>query len=287
MLICCPCRDRVPAGTQRRRRSTIPPPEIRSCSPLSYPGSKSRILGTLLKHIPPDTRELVSPFVGGGALELALAHQGVRVIAYDVWDHLVNFWQQCLRSPAEVARRVRQHGPPVERAMHMRFREELKRPVSRRVSAVERAARFYIVNRGAFGGLMVRGTFGGKSGKQLTQASIERLAAMRPPPEMTVRQSSFEESIPKHPDAFLFCDPPYVGHEDVYGDPDAVFDHEHLAELLLERRGPWLLTCGEHDLIRELYSTPGVTIVPIVYAGKVRACKRDRRRDLIISRGPS
>ncbi len=214
-----------------------------------------------------------------------MARMGVRVIAYDAWEHLVRFWREVLRDPQAVASHVQRHGPAIRREQFLRFREALGAEEDPSLPALERAARFYIVNRCCFGGLMSRGSWQADRATLPIQAatSLHRACGAMP---LTVEVAAFEESIPRHPNAFLFCDPPYVGHEDVYSDRQPVFDHRMLASMLLERAGPWLLTYGDHPLVRRLYGVRGVQVISLVYGGCIRGTRPAQRRDLLIVRGP-
>ena len=63
-------------------------------SPLRYAGGKSLGVGYVLERLPGNIERLVSPFMGGGSVEIACAREiGVRVMGYDVFDVLVNYWQ--------------------------------------------------------------------------------------------------------------------------------------------------------------------------------------------------
>ncbi len=63
-------------------------------SPLRYGGGKSLAVGLILEHFPNDTTRLVSPFMGGGSVEIASALElNLEVKAFDIFDILVNFWQ--------------------------------------------------------------------------------------------------------------------------------------------------------------------------------------------------
>ena len=259
-------------------------PTRRHPSPLTYPGGKARILDLLLQHIPPSTEIVISPFIGGGALELTLANRGIQVMAYDKRAHLVDFRKAWLHSPAEIAERVRSYGPPVTREVHLRLRDELRHPIDHSVPRAERAARFYVINHNCWGGLMVRGTDCGPH-SNVSSAAISHLQQDVPPRKLRVSCESFELSIPRHPDEFLFCDPPYMGGERVYGDPRASFDHEQLRDVLVSRSGPWLLTYGDHPEVRRLYEGGGRKLLPAAYRGQIRGSNASGRRDLIISSG--
>ena len=63
-------------------------------SPLRYPGGKSRAA----KHLVPmieamGVTKMVSPFFGGGSVELECAARGIRVHGYDLFRPVVCVWQ--------------------------------------------------------------------------------------------------------------------------------------------------------------------------------------------------
>ena len=51
---------------------------------------------------PKATTDIFSPFLGGGSIEINLAHRGYTVHAYDNYAPLVNFWQHWLNDPEAV-----------------------------------------------------------------------------------------------------------------------------------------------------------------------------------------
>ena len=67
---------------------------------LRYAGGKSLAVGDIMEHIPNDVEKVVSPFIGGGSLEVALSKElGIKVIGYDLFDLLVNFWNIQVKRP--------------------------------------------------------------------------------------------------------------------------------------------------------------------------------------------
>lgn len=65
-----------------------------SKSPLRYGGGKSLAVGLIVEHFPDDIKRLISPFMGGGSVEIASAVElDLEVKAFDIFDILVNFWQ--------------------------------------------------------------------------------------------------------------------------------------------------------------------------------------------------
>ena len=48
----------------------------------------------------PDVDRVVSPFFGGGSVEIAISQKlGLEVIGYDIFDILVNYWQHQIAEP--------------------------------------------------------------------------------------------------------------------------------------------------------------------------------------------
>ncbi len=73
--------------------------EFSSRSPLRYPGGKTRGVNLITGFFPKDLKTILSPFFGGGSIELFLAARGVQVLGYDIFLPLVEFWQ-CLQIDA-------------------------------------------------------------------------------------------------------------------------------------------------------------------------------------------
>ncbi|WP_406831686.1 DNA adenine methylase [Wolbachia endosymbiont (group A) of Anomoia purmunda] len=61
--------------------------------------------------------------------------------------------------------------------------------------------------------------------RRFTPSSIERLAKFSIK-NLTVDLADFKKSIPKHANDFLYCDPPYLIDQKLYGKRGKDFDHE-------------------------------------------------------------
>ena len=217
-----------------------------SRSPLRYPGGKSRAVAQLLPFFPEQPGELCSPFIGGGSLELALAARGWRVHGYDALGPLVDFWQCLLTTPQALADEVERYHP-LSRERFYRLQEE------RFESQLERAAVFYVLNRASFSGSTMSGGMS-PGHPRFTKSSIERLRSFTAP-TVTVEQADFRDSIPKHPTATIYADPPYPDAKSLYGrrgDLHDGFDHDGLRELLRSRDN-WVLSCSDCPQVRRMY----------------------------------
>ena len=82
-----------------------------SRSPLRYPGGKTRGIAHIVRYFPKGITEMMSPFFGGGSVELFMTAQGVKVTGYDVFTSLVEFWQCLLESPSALAKEIEKWYP--------------------------------------------------------------------------------------------------------------------------------------------------------------------------------
>ena len=233
-------------------------------SPLRYPGGKTRAVKHILPHIPEDITELCSPFLGGGSLELAVADRGPQVYGYDIFQPLTNFWHHLLRTPMSLSiltdcyRTTNGVLRGLTRHDFLQFKQDL---MSKPATSIVDAAKFYALNRSSFSGATLSGGYSKQAAyKRFTNSSILRLWKFEVY-NFEVEKAGFKESIPKHPDTFLYCDPPYMleKNNNLYGkngDTHAGFDHEGLFNLLNERKG-WVLSYNNrhhyHDRLHSNY----------------------------------
>ena len=89
---------------------------------LRYAGGKTRAIKKITPFVE-DYQTIVSPFIGGGSLEVHWAHKGHEVIGADIFDILVTFWQQLLANPQGVADTMRKINPTAEE--YKKVKEEL------------------------------------------------------------------------------------------------------------------------------------------------------------------
>jgi hypothetical protein len=67
-----------------------------STSLYRYAGGKNKMKDEIIKiidEIHPNLERMMSPFMGGGCIELSLAARGVKVQAYDLFQPLADFWE--------------------------------------------------------------------------------------------------------------------------------------------------------------------------------------------------
>ncbi len=217
---------------------------------LRYPGGKSRAVDQILDLLPKGLDTLCSPFIGGASVELACASRlGVKVSGYDAFRPVVDFWQEVLKSPVELAKAVRKYYP-LSKTKFYALQKHYAKPKDRRSLATE----FFVLNRSSFSGTTMSGGMS-PSHPRFTERIIDRLEKFKIT-GFDVNYSDFTESMSKHENDFLYLDPPYANGGNLYGkkgDHHKDFDHKKLAGLLKKRDG-WLLSYNGCSMIRDLYS---------------------------------
>ena len=259
-------------------------------SPLRYAGGKSNAIGLILENLPAlKTKKIVSPFFGGGSLELVLTSKlGFEVVGYDVFSVLVNFWQQALSKPNEFADELAKLVPDKEhftkyRNILLTFWESIK-PASLQYTTKQRLALtdeektmlngndllqavYYYYNMQLSYGPMF---LGWQSSVYLKKERYEEIVKRirdfdgKGSGKLSVSCDSFENVIPRHGDDFLFLDPPYYLGTDskmfkgMYPNCNFAihhngFNHELLRDLLKKHKGGFLITYNDCPTIREWY----------------------------------
>lgn len=217
-------------------------------SPLRYAGGKSRGVKEICGYIPDETKEICSPFFGGGSIELACADNSIRVHGYDNFEPLVEFWQCLLTNPKKLAEIVMGYYPLPKAEFY-----KLQRTQSTHNSKYERAAIFYVLNRSSFSGTTMSGGMS-PDHPRFTVAGIERLANFKVD-KVSVNLADFKQSIKKHSKKLLYLDPPYLINQKLYGNNGNMhdgFDHQGLSEMLRDCK-MWILSYNDSEEIHKMY----------------------------------
>lgn len=215
---------------------------------LRYPGGKSRAV----KHIAPyfDKHDIiVSPFFGGGSIEIHLASLGKTVIGYDVFEPLTIFWKEILKDPNAVADIVQSYLPLSKEDFY-----DLQKKQHENNDA-ETAAIFFVLNRCSFSGSTLSGGMS-PNHPRFNQNSIDRLRSFNSD-TLTVDNISFEDVFVKHQNEMMYLDPPYLlkSGNNLYGNKGSThknFNHIKLYELIKDRK-KWIMSYNDCKEIRELY----------------------------------
>lgn len=217
---------------------------------MRYPGGKSRAVKYLKEYVPKNVEEICSPFFGGGAFEIYLANQGIKIYGYDIFRPLVEFWKNVLSSPDQLIDEIYKYYP-LDKDTFYELQQKILDVSS---SSIEIAAMFFVLNRSSYSGLTLSGGMS-PNHPRFNPNSIERIRKFQTD-NLFVEHMDFKESISLHKDKFLYCDPPYyIESNNLYGvkgDKHKEFNHLELFEILSSHSN-WMLSYNNHEYIRELY----------------------------------
>lgn len=255
---------------------------IKIKTPIRYAGGKSKAIKHIIKYIPSNVNEIISPFIGGGSLEVYLSNElNKKVIGYDVFDILVNYWQVQLNNPIKLYNELKKLKPT--KGVYTEIKDNLKKwdksqklfsklsttyydDDSIKLTNIEGAA-YYYFNHNLSYGPMYMGWLSSiyKNNDKKYNAMINRVKNFTCP-NLSVYQSDFEQVLKEHRNDFLYLDPPYLLGESkdnkmfkgIYPNPNYAihhnsFDHEKLRDLLYNHRGGFILSYNNCDIVNEWY----------------------------------
>lgn len=235
-------------------------------SPLAYVGGKSRLAGRIASRIP-DHDTYVEVFCGAAWVFFTKEPSAYEVLN-DISGDIVTFFRVLKHHPEEFARQL--ENVPYSRAVWKRYLADLGRDD---LTDVQRAARFYYVQRGAFSGKVTNRVFGCRPGSAPRVRAAKALASATSAAERlsqaTIESLDFTEALVRYdrPRTFFYLDPPYCGRETEYG--KHVFrreDYTRLAETLSCMRGRFLMSLNDVPLVKELFAEFRIEPVTITYS---------------------
>ncbi len=233
--------------------------------PLRYAGGKSLGVGYIVEQLPDKLDKLVSPFMGGGAVEIACAKElEIQVHAYDIFDILVNYWQMQLSRGSTLAERLAQWQPTKTQYAEIKTRLKAHWNSESLISdPLELAAHYWFNHNLSYG----PGFLGWMSkiyeSPERYSRTLQTVRNFRCP-NLSVHQGTFEDTLPMHAEDFLYCDPPYYLDEGemfrgIYPQRNFPvhhkgFNHELLRDLLHQHKAGFVLSYNDCQTIRQWYS---------------------------------
>lgn len=236
-------------------------------SPLRYAGGKSWAVGYIIEHFPDNIKRLISPFFGGGSVEIAAAKElGIETIGFDIFDILVNYWQVQIEKPEELYQELSQLNP--DKKTYEKVKEELKKHWvgEKKLASLKLAAYYYFNHNLSYGPGFLGWMSSVYANKETYKRMLMRVKNFKVN-NLQVFCESFEKVITKFRNDFLYCDPPY------YLGPDSTvfkglypqrnfpihhdnFNHELLRDILLNyHKGGFILSYNDAPTIRKWYKS--------------------------------
>ena len=213
-------------------------------TPLRYPGGKSRACTKMDQYFP-DLREydeFREPFLGGGsvAIHITKKYPDVKIWVNDLYEPLVNFWQQLQMFGQEMRDELLQlkyrHVEPTSaRNLFLDAKKYLARPLEDSEN-FQRAVSFYVVNKCSFSGLTESSSFSAQaSDSNFSIRGIDKLPGYSEIiKKWRITNYSYDYLLKSELDrkAFVYLDPPYDIKDNLYGKKGSMhkgFDHDLFA----------------------------------------------------------
>lgn len=215
-------------------------------------GGKRRLAKHILPLFTAEHTCYVEPFAGAAAILFAKPPSQVEVLN-DVHGELVRLYRVVQHHLEEFCRQFKH--ALISRQMFEW--EQMKRPET--LTDIQRAARFYYLQKLAFGGLVDGQSFG------TATTSPPRLNLLRIEEELsmahlrlagvTIEHLDWAQCVERYdaPHTLMFIDPPYWETEG-YGVEFGLEQYERLAEIMGSMQGRAVLTVNDHPEMRRVFA---------------------------------
>ncbi|EBJ7123362.1 DNA adenine methylase [Salmonella enterica] len=241
-------------------------------------GGKRRLAKHILPLFPEHTC-YVEPFCGAAALFFLKKPSKVEVIN-DINGDLMNLYRVVKHHPDEFLRQF--EWSLVSREEY----DRLKSTPAETLTDIQRAARFYYLQRQAFGGKVADHTFG------TSTTSAPRFNLLRIEEELSLAHLRLSRTIIEHmdwtqcverydrPHTLFYCDPPYWGTEG-YGVDFPLEEYERMAQLATSMQGKMIISVNDIPEMRKAFAGLELQSVGIKYNLQTTE-KAKPKRELII-----
>ena len=241
-------------------------------------GGKRRLAKHILPLFPAHTC-YVEPFCGAAALYFLKTPSKTEVIN-DINGELVNLYRVVKHHLEEFVRQFK--WALVSRQIY----KWLQDTPEETLTDIQRAARFYYLQKQAFGGKVADHTFG------TSTTSAPRFNLLRIEEELSMAHLRLSRTLIEHldwhqcierydrPHTLFYCDPPYWGTEG-YGVEFGLENYDHMAELARSTKGKMIISVNDIPEMRQVFNGLNMQSVDISYNLKVTG-KPSPKKELVI-----
>lgn len=262
-------------------------------SPLRYAGGKSWAVGYILSYMPP-VKKVVSPFLGGASVEIAIANEiGIPVEGFDIFELLINYWYHQLNNPLGLYEILASLSPNKETYAQIKQKLYEHWTGKTQLEPLTLAAYYYFNHNLSYGPGFLGWMSSVYANEGVYRRMIEYVKSFRAP-LLSVGTSSFEVVIRDHPEDFLYCDPPYYLGEDsdvfrgLYPQRNFPihhhgFNHALLRDLLHSHKRGFILSYNDAPTIREWYKDFTIVELDVHYTmgqGETRVGQNRERKQM-------
>lgn len=221
-------------------------------TPFGWIGGKSQLTSDIIKKMPQHNLYIE---VFGGSLAVLYAKNNrhsskYREIVNDINSDLVNLHRIIQTRPESLRQQL--HRMLISREVFYAIRRNRYKPRN----DIEKAAFYFYLLSQSFGS---KGDNFAMSAKTKRPKDIYKSFDVwsRRLKFVTIENMSFAELIAQYdsPEAFFYCDPPYVGTEDYYKNTGGfgIDEHTRLRDCLTDIKGKFLVSYNDCEVVRDLY----------------------------------
>ncbi len=241
-------------------------------------GGKRRLAKHILPLFPAHTC-YVEPFCGAAALYFLKTPSKTEVIN-DINGELVNLYRVVKHHLEEFIRQFK--WALVSRQIY----KWLQDTPEETLTDIQRAARFYYLQKQAFGGKVADHSFG------TSTTSAPRFNLLRIEEELSMAHLRLSRTLIEHldwhqcierydrPHTLFYCDPPYWGTEG-YGVEFGLENYDHMADLARRIKGKMIISVNDIPEMRQVFNGLNMQSVDISYNLKVTG-KPSPKKELVI-----
>lgn len=228
---------------------------------MPWVGGKSRSSAHIVDRLPPH-KVYVELFCGGCAVLWRKPRSPVEIIN-DADERLVTLLRVFRYHPDELLREL-----AFLTHSRVEFSAALEQPG---VTDIQRAARFLLVVKSAFGSKVRGASFGySKAGPaKYNRGDVEAVvtAARERLDRVTIECGDFADVVSRYdgPDTLFYADPPYLS-ETVYASPFTDADHVRLHDTLATIQGRATVSLNDTPRVRDLYAGWHIAPVAVPYS---------------------
>ncbi|MCZ2121157.1 MAG: DNA adenine methylase [Anaerolineales bacterium] len=261
-------------------------------TPLRYPGGKSRAIDKMKFLLPKEFEEYREPLVGGGSFFIYLKQKypKLKVWINDLNPELFFFWKYAQIDSKELAQTVLKIKQKTSDGRGL-FNDLINADVSK-LTELERATRFFILNRITFSGVVESGGYSQQAYEgRFTESSIQRVSELNKLLEdVKITHLDYREVLKDgEKNIFTFLDPPYfkATKSKLYGKKGILhteFNHQEFARAVRMCKHSWLITYDDSPEIRENFSFGNIYEWELQYGmNNYKQSKANKGNELFIS----
>jgi len=269
-------------------------------TPLRYPGGKSRACEKMGPYFP-DLRnydEFREPFLGGGSVAIYITkkYPGLNVWVNDLYEPLVNFWQQLQIFGPDLKNKLvnlksTYNNPKSAKELFLSSKEKIN---DQTLLSIDRAVAFYVVNKCSFSGLTESSSFSEQaSNSNFSLRGIEKLPGYSKIIEhWRITNYSYDYLMDGNKSAFMYLDPPYDIKDNLYGRKGSMhkgFDHDKFATDCDTNNMDQLISYNSDQLVKDRFNNWNAAEFDLTYTmrsvGEYMREQKQRKELLLFNYG--